>query len=236
MKKGQITIFILMGIIILFAVFILVYVNALGDDKSWAVAIHSKITSQQLDPVEEHVQECIKETGMKGLQILGAKGGYIYSRDKTLELLDYKISYYDKNEKLLTSVFSRELKRYMDENLNLCLNFTKFTDKTITTNKADSIPTITQKGVGFTLKDYGLTIIKGKSKVVIDSPSINIPVRLYDIAQLGNKLIEEECFSEDNLFMENDLYVEGKKQQEDYNLYSIEDKEMSYLFGFMVKC
>lgn len=234
MKKGQITIFILVGIVILI---IFMLVAFLGSEQEKAGLIRSlweKVTKQQLDPVEEHVQECIKDVGMNGLQILGTKGGYIYSKDKTLELPDYNIAYYDRNEKLLTSEFSKELKRYMDEKLNLCLEFTKFTDKIITVKQVNSVPTITKKGVSFTLKDYDLTTGKGNTKTVISSIDVTIPVRLYETTIIGNKIIEKECFTEDEEFISNDLPVYLDSMREGYNIYSI--KDLNYTFSFGVKC
>lgn len=79
-KKGQVTIFIIVGIIILF-----LFAGIFYFTRTYTT---SKITeeglpaieraSQEFLPIQAYTENCLLSTGKKGLRILGEQGGYIY--------------------------------------------------------------------------------------------------------------------------------------------------------------
>jgi len=113
-KSGQVTVFIIVGIVILFATAGIIYVTKTVTLSSFEDVKDPIIASvpQQFQPIQTYVEGCIRDVGKKGLVILGEQGGYIYpdvvgkfsGKDMTngdgIELGDVKVPYwhYNKNE------------------------------------------------------------------------------------------------------------------------------------------
>ncbi len=74
-KKGQITVFIIIGIVAVILVILLAYFlireSGVKDIKEITKA------QRQLDPVESFITDCIEQTAKKALDILGSQGGWI---------------------------------------------------------------------------------------------------------------------------------------------------------------
>ncbi len=79
-KSGQVTVFIIVGIVILFATAGILYVtktvtlSKVEDVKDPIIAT----VPQQFQPIQLYVEGCIHDVAKKGLVILGEQGGYIY--------------------------------------------------------------------------------------------------------------------------------------------------------------
>ncbi|MBT4651505.1 hypothetical protein HOC13_03180 [Candidatus Woesearchaeota archaeon] len=77
MKKGQLTIFIILGIILLLgAGLLLTFKEVLIKDNRGQV---QEIVVKEIikDPLQDYVEECIKQTGEKGIKLLASNGGYL---------------------------------------------------------------------------------------------------------------------------------------------------------------
>ncbi|MFH1641920.1 MAG: hypothetical protein ABIC04_03390 [Nanoarchaeota archaeon] len=90
MKKAQVTIFIILGIIIL-ATGVVYF--AMRTDIAAQETEEQSILSEQIpiefDPVQMYVENCLTEIAMKGLKILGERGGYINPAAMGYELNRY---------------------------------------------------------------------------------------------------------------------------------------------------
>ncbi len=75
-KKGQTTIFIIIGIIILFSVVIMLFLQ-LREAKEDETERLTEEVPLELQPVKSYVQECLKETGKQAIRMAGRHGGYI---------------------------------------------------------------------------------------------------------------------------------------------------------------
>ncbi|MBD3163792.1 hypothetical protein GF323_01205 [Candidatus Woesearchaeota archaeon] len=79
MKKAQITVFVIMGLVILIiAVALLYFSNALKADQ--AENQNKKISNVKTDlqPVENYMKKCVEKVAKEGLFLLGKQAGYIY--------------------------------------------------------------------------------------------------------------------------------------------------------------
>jgi hypothetical protein len=77
-KKGQITVFIIIGILILAAVGVYLYISG-QQAKAPLEAEEMKVTevATEVQPIKDFVTQCLYLTAKQGLEILGARGGYI---------------------------------------------------------------------------------------------------------------------------------------------------------------
>jgi hypothetical protein len=77
-KRGQITIFIIIGIIMLILVSFFIYVGTREKTREVEIVIPeiAKV-SKQSQPVFDHVQSCIGLIAKEGIKLIGARGGYL---------------------------------------------------------------------------------------------------------------------------------------------------------------
>lgn len=77
-KRGQITLFIILGILILFAVFAFFYIRAavVKEEIIEEIPVVVKVPLE-FEPIRLFTQECLEKVGTEGLKILGEQGGYI---------------------------------------------------------------------------------------------------------------------------------------------------------------
>jgi len=101
-KKAQVTIFIILGIVILITIGFLLYIG-LGKvrlEKTTAIP-------QQIRPINSFVENCIEGVGLEVLYSIGQQGGY-YKPDLISTELNTAYFYYE-NEKIYLR--KKELKR-----------------------------------------------------------------------------------------------------------------------------
>ncbi|MEK6969787.1 MAG: hypothetical protein AABW48_05145 [Nanoarchaeota archaeon] len=79
-KKGQITIFIIIGILIVFAFAGFLYITKTVSKEALTAEGEPIIASvpQTFKPIQEYTENCLNQIGERGLLLLGQQGGYIY--------------------------------------------------------------------------------------------------------------------------------------------------------------
>ena len=83
-KRGQITIFIIIGIVLLLSVAIFFYIRSIAIKKPAAL----EEIPQEFNPVRIFVQDCLKSTAVDGFRLLGSSSGYIYPKDYGITAAD----------------------------------------------------------------------------------------------------------------------------------------------------
>ncbi|MBW2978208.1 hypothetical protein KY331_05150 [Candidatus Woesearchaeota archaeon] len=81
-KRGQITLFIILGVIILFAVFTFFFIRSRVVKRAIIEEIPAVVSIPiEFEPIRQFTQECLEKVGTEGLKLLGEGGGYIYFED-----------------------------------------------------------------------------------------------------------------------------------------------------------
>lgn len=130
-KKGQITIFIIVGIFVLIAFALIFYLISIG--KSPDI---KKVQSLEPDvlPIRNYVESCLYEVSAEAIDYIGNHGGYynlndVYSTDSP----PYYTAYYFYSGDYLVPTRERvakEISDYIDDNLFFCLqNFIIFKER-----------------------------------------------------------------------------------------------------------
>ena len=77
-KKGQLTLYIIIGIIVLLIIGFTIYILTQEKGKDIEPEIPKiQAVSSELKPISDFITECVKKTGINGLNLLGSQGGYI---------------------------------------------------------------------------------------------------------------------------------------------------------------
>ncbi len=151
-KKGQVTIFIIIAIIIIAGVILFFsFKDKLG------------IFSPKSDPVYLYVENCIKETGEDAILFVISNGGYLFP--PTLSTSG-GIPYYYKDGKDYTPPKERveeEISDYIKNTLSYCTGeFSSFPDLNIIEGEIEASTIISEKEVVLNVK-YPIAINKGGS-------------------------------------------------------------------------
>ena len=161
MKKSQITIFIILGIIMLVIVILFVSFSR----QTQPLAKKESATPSDIQPVQVFVQECLDNVAKDAVIYIGKNGGYYGAHPEIKFLSDITTVPYYMFEGSVYDVPSNELvenelSRYVNENLGECLkNFEKFVDLKITKGKISTAVDIESRRVLFSSK-IPLEIVK----------------------------------------------------------------------------
>ena len=143
MKQAQITVFIILGIVILAVVAFLLYVSGVFTESSLKqLTEKTQAIPLQAQPVNNYITSCVEETAKEGILLLGSQGGYInIPRDNlprsvinpfsnSLALFNgYEVPYWfyessngiQKIQVPSTQEMEQQLSNYLNEELNNCL-------------------------------------------------------------------------------------------------------------------
>ena len=234
-KKSQISLFIILGIVVL-GLFFFIFLTPNN--------INSNVVAFEKSTINNYITSCLKQASEDALFLLGKQGGNI-NPESYLESNDFRISYLYKNEE--TNVPSKknieeQLSKYIDNNILTCLNnFDDFKKQGWEVNFDNPITktSINLKDISLLL-NFDVGIGKGDSIINFKEFSHIADVRLTKILEATNKivdfhLIEEEWTDLTTLSGYNlEITIFPYKNT---LTYSIEDKKSelsgeTYLFNF----
>ncbi len=123
-KRGQVTLFIVVGLVIISIIGLLVYY------KSGELGLREVSVPAQVQPIYDHVENCLDEVSIDGLNLIGSQGGF-YKVDKGLDYFDNQLTaYYWLDEYSVKypelGKIESELEDYVDDNLKNCVDFSNF--------------------------------------------------------------------------------------------------------------
>lgn len=173
MKRGQITIFIIIAILLVSSVVLFFVLK--GNLK-----IPGKPISPETVEIQNFVEECLDDSLEKVVFRIGENGGY-YSLGQAVSTPVLEVPYYIKdNKNLMPSKenIENEISKYVSRELVFCLgDFTLFREYNITKGKIVATTKIESERVLVEV-NYPLTIIKGESSSKIKKFNSEVPVRL----------------------------------------------------------
>ncbi|MBW2966102.1 hypothetical protein KY342_03285 [Candidatus Woesearchaeota archaeon] len=86
-KRGQITVFIIIGIVLLLIFALFLYIRSLRVERIPEVPEIEEIPTE-LAPIRNYVQDCLKDTIADGFRVLGARAGYINPDENGIKVSD----------------------------------------------------------------------------------------------------------------------------------------------------
>ena len=204
MKRGQLTIFIIVGIILIASVSLFFILRG---------GISQDITIPETANVQDFVSNCIEEIGTDVIEQIGEGGGYYFSSDIATD--SGLAIYYSGEENYVPSKESieEEINSYVEENLFFCTrNFVDFPELDITQGGIKVDSKINDEEVILDV-DYLISVGKENNTNILRDFKISIPVRLgviynsiLEIVQTSREDICLSCILEVSL--EDDLYVD----------------------------
>src|SRR3989344_1304985 len=150
-KRGQITAFVIIGIIIV-AASVLVYVNrqSIAQSRFRTAELESVVVPARAESVKQLVDQCVIQVVAEGTDLLGQQGGYIEIPDDSLA--NSNMNYFSNSLEIFTGAGAKvpywwyeaasniekeqvpsiqkmqlELEKYIDANIKDCIDLSLFT-------------------------------------------------------------------------------------------------------------
>ena len=193
-NKGQVTLFIILALVLVFAFGIYYYTNILQEDE--AAIIEAQRSNLNSQPVYIYTEECIKNAAFQASYLFGFQQGYHTPPDSSLDTIFNLIAYYYlKGASLIpdNDFFEQEFSKIMNDQLiEQCTNFSIFEERgyDINFDDVDSEIIILEDNVIINI-DYPISIKIGDALTDISKFSYTLPVRLGHIIDISRILVEE---------------------------------------------
>ncbi len=229
-KKSQVSMFIIIGIILL--IIVGVYF-ALQSAKISEESIIEEVPVE-LQPIKSYVESCIAQIGEDAVYLIGQQGGYYEVPQMDPDYFSTTAYYFWINENIMPSQekVEAEISKYVDKELNYCLkNFEDFKNFEIEQEESKTKTHMKDNEIIFNV-NLPLTVKKDESVTKLSSFSNSISnVRLKTVYDTAKAVIDEQmedfhsiCLScIINWSIEKDLRVEMQRLNEDGVLFTIID-------------
>jgi len=217
-KKSQVTVFVIVGIVIVVSVFLVFYF--LGDRIKKQTEPEIVLEETSLEPVIKLVQDCISKEVVKGIELVGLQGGY-YNPVKYSQAGDYKVSY-DCHKDSSGNYINRlptlariadEIGEYASGNMDAieqCIddfNYYKDQGYKITHNIDNMRIGITVDNVILVDVNYPVEVSKGKFQSSFNEIKFQINSGLMNAYRVATDVVNDECtgnvFNIDNYVINN---------------------------------
>ena len=191
-KKGQVTAFIIVGIVI-FAAFGLLMLFKGEVIQSYLNSQLSKSSvSPEVEPINEYVLDCLESTVYDGLFVIGQQGGYFNVPEVST---DFGIPYYFyMNDSYFPKldVIEKQLSLYVYEELENCINgFSNFTGFNVESGEI-RVKTEAKENKTVVKVGYPLKIIRNDVEFEMKNFEVEVPIRLGAIYRVANELVENQ--------------------------------------------
>jgi hypothetical protein len=188
-KKAQITIFIIMGIIIIISVGIIFISKSKISQKE---GIPNEIV-----PIYSFVSDCIKQTGENAVNYIGETGGYS-NKEKEVFVAFY---FYNETSYIISKDrLEEEISNYINENIQGCVNdFSSFAEFLIEVGDMRTNVEIQENSVILNV-NYPLQISKDKKTYLLEEfEGVTLPIRLGVVYDLAYEMTQEQVHQKDSV-------------------------------------
>ena len=186
MKRGQVTLYVIIAILIVVAAGILIYVQRA------AVLSQFGYIPSYIRPIKTYSDECLKSTLENGIYLVGMQGGFVETPAMSFETNFSIIAYsYLTGRNLFPNITKVEsqLSDYINTMLPQCVDFSKWPDFTVSANQVKSNVMILENEV-LADANWPLTIEKG-STYQLNKFSTRLPVRLGLIHGIASTIVDK---------------------------------------------
>lgn len=211
-KRAQVTIFIIIGIILLLSAVFVGYLVYRQTAKPVEEAI---IVPEDVKPVHEFITSCLYQTSKRGVGLMGQQGGFIYVPAIITNTYEASIHldpndvfvipfwYFEGEDRTPSLDFmQKELQRYVYEHLNDCLaDLESFRGQYEIVEKDDYFPSvnIAEEEVIVSMK-WPLQLTTLERTTLIEDYVVRLPVKLKQAHTVASKVMK---FENEAVFFEN---------------------------------
>lgn len=200
-KRGQVSQFILMGIVLILAISVITYVRHESIFFRPSVVLPAKV-----QPVAEFVETCVKDYGTEALELAGYQGGWVelpdyinYNPSTYINYGGLKKPYWYYGGRVIAPTIEQvetELADYLDKELPYCLNNLSVFENEFEIKIYDEPKTTVQMGekaVTFNLEyPIKLTDKTNRTKTKVLNFQSIVPIAFKELYDFGKRILEME--------------------------------------------
>ena len=199
-KRGQITIFVIAGIVIVAAILLLIFLRG-----QLFVTVTPENLPDQLFPIRDHVQDCIKDIAPDYIERIGLQGGYLSTPPGSYRLFnDTTISYLCFNQagkptctnRLLTiDSMEEQLSNAIEEALPECLEVDVSGGVELQLPDNYKVQTDIQASKVVVTLDYPITLISNRDgdELTEKEFSATVDAPLGDLYEVAMDIVDSEA-------------------------------------------
>ena len=193
-KRGQVTVFIVIGLIALIgAVFIFNFVEKGISKKVSQESIEA--VPESVEPIKKFVESCLQSTAHEAIYFVSTQGGYYYTPAPYFNYSWFSIPYYMDAEIFnypSLEITEKELSKYIEENLDFCLNsFITFSNFNVTSRIKTTTVKINTEDIIFSL-NLPLSIFIGDKVINLEKFEVREKAELGLALNLIPQIIESQ--------------------------------------------
>ncbi len=232
-KRGQITVFLLVGVLLLLLFAGILYFTSISQKKSLQAEEEHPLASQFRARIAAYVESCLRSTATPGLFLLARQGGRIYPPPDTVLITENElISFAYRNGERITrkELMEKDLERFISATIKECLDQSPFKEEGLrfSAGQPEADVLIQPENINLNLH-YPLELQSGDDMLRIQDFTTTLPVRLGRILSIEEKIIEmhEERPFLYNLgsFAQQNVTVVAFPLDEETSIFSIYDED-----------
>lgn len=224
MRKGQVTIFVILGLVLgTLVILSFIFREGVVEQASKIGIIKELTMREEAKKVQSDMKECMEDKAYDSLIKLGLQGGYIdlrrlqYTQLPEALGLDYEGTaylYYQGQKKIPTlKQMQNELEKDLTTRLTNCKK--EYKEFTVSYGRATPKVEIKENKISFNI-NWVIEVQKEESKSTVKYVSFEIPLRLKNVRDVINEIIEEQteeiclsCITQAGF--ENDMKIDIEK-------------------------
>ena len=234
-KRGQITIYLLIAIVIIAILGFFIYINNLGLFEKSQTNIEEEVElSEYKSSAEDYINSCLKYISKDIILYIGIQGGYYNHPQYYLQDRYFFYSYYffdGKNIMPEINIIEDEISKAISRELVYCVNdFQIFKTKNVKFEQGPikSITEIKDKEIRINIK-YPITINKDKQKLKLSEDyETKVYLRFNTAYDVAKYIIKDLVVDKNNLCLSCILDI-AKEKDLDFNFVSYSDNEILFI-------
>src|SRR3989344_3076019 len=242
-KRGQVTIFIIVAIIVILVLSIGLYYRGILK----TIIQKEAVIPQQIVPIEDFIQNCVSSTSISAVRLIGLQGGYVIPPPSALTTNFSTIAYgYYENRNVLASLnkIQDEISKAIELFLPICFDESKFKEFRIET-EIPKAKTIISDNFISTEVEFPILISKDKftytlNKKYYSKVNLNLGIILKFTNQLINKEISNPNYIDLTFLTDSEYDIAILPYNDKIFVYSITDpnskiEDIPYTFMYAKK-
>lgn len=228
-KKAQLTLFIILGILILIAGGIVFYYSTTSQEQEMETLPPSAET------IKSFIDSCIDKTTKEGIYFIALQGGYYDGDSLSKRFFDIEIPYYwfDREDTMPTMyTIEYELSKYIVAELPNCVNFSIFENQGYKIEHEELSAEIELVPQGMITKvTYPLTIEIGTTSTKMSKFSAVIDLDIQAIYDIVHQIMEEQIKNPDSIPLGFISYL-AYETNFTFEFFNLPNKEVLYSLIF----
>lgn len=192
-KRGQITLFLIVGLVLIMTLGVMIYLSLNVNRGVNEDSADANMAASDLDQVKNYVDNCVKQTSLEGLSLIGRQAGYA-SLPSTIKFYDTGYWFLDQiNIQPSLDETRRELEKYVNLNLPKCVNSSYLAERgfDIKSGKPNTTAYFNFEDVSIVVK-YPIDVTKSSSVRNYEEFSVNLNIHYRKIFELASQIINKQ--------------------------------------------